>query len=110
MRLVLMGPAPASGVVPACHERDLRLGPELLAQLALQLGEALVDVTELLVPPHHVLAVAGEEVADGLDADLDRPRGLVLVDVLEAEVRRTGVLDDLLDDRVDRGVVTALEG
>ena len=63
----------------------------------------------LLLVAHHVFAVALQEVADGLDADLDRAGGLVLVDILEAEVRRAGVLHDLFDHRVDRRVVAALE-
>ena len=38
---------------------------------------------------------------DGLDAHLDRPRGLVLVQILEAEVGGSGRLDDPLWQRSD---------
>ena len=55
-----------------------------------------------------LLAVAGEKIHDGLDADLERTRGLVLVDVLEAEVGRPGALENFLDHRVERRIVAAL--
>jgi len=55
------------------------------------------------------LPEALEEVVDGLDPDLDGSRRLVFVKVFEAEVRRAGPFDDPLDDREDRGVVTAPE-
>ena len=71
--------------------------------------ELVFDGIRLLLVADHVFAVALEEVADGLDADLDRAGRLVFVDILEAEVRRAGVLHNFLDHRVNRRVVAALE-
>ena len=72
-------------------------------------AEAGFDVLLLALVGNHILAVALEEVADGFDADLDGTGGLVLVNVLEAEVRGAAAFDDLFDRRVDRGVVAAFE-
>src|SRR4029079_6998364 len=66
---------------------------------------------DFLVPfrlVHH-LDVAFEEVVNRLDADFDRSTRLVLVDVLEREIRSARSLDDRLDGRVDRRIVAALE-
>jgi hypothetical protein len=57
----------------------------------------------------HVLRIALQEVVNPLDADLDRARRLVLIDILEREVRRAGPLDDRFDHRVDRRIVPAFE-
>src|SRR5262249_25854374 len=83
---------------------ELVLAEQLLAQLALVLGDLLLDffVTRRLV---HVLEIALQEVVNRLDADLDRAGRFVLVDVLEREVRRAGPLDDPFDRRI----VAALE-
>src|ERR1035437_5960625 len=82
---------------------------QLAAQLGLEFLELLVDAVGLLLVAQHVFAVALQEVTDSLHADADGTGGLVLVDVLEAEVRRPGVLDDLFDHRINRRVVAALE-
>src|ERR1035437_5030014 len=82
---------------------------QLAAEFGLEFLELLVDVVGLLLVAHHVFAVALQEVTDSLHADADGTGGLVLVDVLEAEVRRPGVLDNLFDHRIDRRVVAALE-
>src|ERR1017187_5945392 len=81
----------------------------LAAQPSLEFLELLLDGVGLLLVAHHIFAVALQEVADGLHADADGAGGLVLVDVLEAEVRRSGVLDDLFHHRINRRVVAALE-
>src|SRR5207248_3848345 len=39
----------------------------------------------------------------------DRARRLVFIEILESKVRSSRILDDVLDDRVNRRVVTALE-
>src|ERR1035437_6542781 len=82
---------------------------QLAAEFGLEFLELLVDAVRLLLVAHHVFPVALQEVTDGLHADADGTGGLVLVDVLEAEVRRPGVLDDLFDHRINRRVVAALE-
>src|SRR5918995_6717626 len=94
---------------PTGANRHLLALGDLGAQPALELGQSRLELALLLLGADHVLAVALEEVADRLDADLDRARRLVLVDVLEAEVRRARLLDDLLDGRVDGRIVAALE-
>src|SRR6185437_12830414 len=85
------------------------LAEEFAAELGFELLELGLDGRHLVLVADDVLAVALQEVADGLDADADRTGGLVLVDVLEAEVGRAGVFDDGLDDRIDGRIVTALE-
>src|ERR1019366_4109110 len=79
------------------------------AEAGLEFLELLLDGVGLLLVAHHVFAVALQEVTDGLHADADGTGGLVLVDVLEAEVGRPGVLDDFFDHRINRRVVAALE-
>ena len=58
---------------------------------------------------YDVVAVATQEIVDCLQADADRARGLVFIQVLEGEVRRAGPLDDPLDHAINRRIVTALE-
>ncbi len=91
------------------HRLQPRRGGVLRSKFGLQLRDPGVDLRQLAPVAGELLLVAAEEIADGLDADLDRAGGLVFVNVLEAEVRRAALLDDLLDDAVDRGVVPALE-
>src|ERR1035441_8082611 len=67
----------------------------LAAEAGLEFLELLLDGVGLLLIAHHIFAVALQEVTDGLHADADGTGGLVLVDVLKAEVRRSGVLDYL---------------
>ena len=55
------------------------------------------------------LAITAQEIIDGLDANPDRAGRLVLVEILEAEIRRARLLDDAFDHAVDRRVVAALE-
>jgi hypothetical protein len=57
----------------------------------------------------NVVAVTAQEIIDGLDADFHRSGGLVLVEILETEIRRVRFLDDAFDDAVDGRVVAALE-
>src|SRR6266545_2622336 len=82
---------------------------KLQPQHPLVFGQALFQSLDLVAVADHVLAVAREEVADRLDANLDRAARLILVDVLEAEVGSARVLHDLFDHRVYRRVVAALE-
>ena len=82
---------------------------QFVAQLLFELLQLLLNADFLAAVAHHVFAVALQEVADRLHANPDRAGRLVLVDILEAEVRRAGVLHDLFDHRVDRRVVAALE-
>jgi len=56
-----------------------------------------------------VFAVAAQEVIDRFDADANKACGLVLIEILGREVRISGILDDPLDDSINRSVVTALE-
>ena len=79
---------------------------ELSAAQLFQLG---IDLPFLLLAGHQVLPVALQEIADGLDANLDRARGLIFIDVLKGKVGCAGLGHDLLDYGVDRGVVAALE-
>src|SRR6202008_4903211 len=48
-------------------------------------------------------------IIDGLHANPDGARRLVLIEILEAEVRRAGLLDDAFHHTVDGSVVSALE-
>src|SRR5205085_3877726 len=50
-----------------------------------------------------------QEVIDCLHANSDGASRLVLVQVLEAEIRRARLLDDALNYAVDRRIVPALE-
>src|SRR6266511_4265573 len=56
-----------------------------------------------------LLAVLLQEVVDGFDANAQRRRGFVLVDIAETEVRLAGALGDLFDHAADEGVVSAFE-
>ncbi len=78
-------------------------------QLRLVLSEALLDPQALPDIALELLLVALEKVADRLDSDPNRSCRFVLVDILKREVRRPRVLDDLLDNRVDRRIVPALK-
>src|SRR5262249_13076228 len=60
-------------------------------------------------PLDDVFAVAPQEVIDGFDPDAYGPGRLILIQILEAEVRRAGPLDDALDNAVNRRIVAALE-
>ena len=80
---------------------------ELFAERPLVLGDLALDL--LARRPVHHLRVAFEEVVNGLDADLDRARRFVLVDVLEREIRRARSLDDRFDRRVNGRIVAAFE-
>src|SRR5439155_5204683 len=82
---------------------------ELLPEPRFELEELRFNRLRLVLVAHDIFAVALQEVPDRLHPDPDRPGGLVLVDVLEAEVWRAGVLHDLFHYGVDRSVVAALE-
>ena len=72
-------------------------------------GQLRFDVTFELAPLDNVFPIAVEEVIDGLDANADRARRLVLVEVVEREIRRAGLFDDAFYDSIDRSIVTAFE-
>src|SRR5262252_7723538 len=78
-------------------------------QLPLVFGELLFDLVLSDAALDDVLSVPLEEVVDRLDANPDGARRLVLIQILEAEVRRAGPFDDAFDDAVDGRVVAALE-
>src|SRR5580704_5139327 len=88
---------------------QLRLGCSLSAQFGFERGELRFDFLVCLALANDLFAVAAQEVIDGLDANSDGAGGLVLVEILEAEVRSAGLLDDALDYAVDGRVVSALE-
>jgi hypothetical protein len=56
-----------------------------------------------------LIAVVPEKVVHRLNANADGSQRTVLVQVAEGEVRLAGLLDDLLNDSVDEGIVAALE-
>src|SRR5678816_1496891 len=82
----------------------LDYGRRCVVEMRFVLDRALAPLVAELV-----FAVALEEITDGLDADLDRAGGAILIQILERIVRRARVLDDLFDHTVDGRVVTALE-
>src|SRR5579862_9198848 len=90
-------------------DHSLRLLDHLSAELLFQRGELGLDVFRRFALADDFFTVTAQEVVDGFDADPDGASGLVLVEILEAEVRGTGLLDDALDHAVDGRVVTAFE-
>jgi hypothetical protein len=65
--------------------------------------------TRVHPPLDNVVTIAAQEVVDRLDADADRPGRLVLIQILEREVRSARLLDDAFDHAIDRRIVAALE-
>src|ERR1700689_4082375 len=84
-------------------------GHGLPAHLRFQRGQLGFDFFVGLALADDLFAVAPQEIIDGFDANSDGAGGLVLVQILEAEVRRARLLDDALNYAIDRGVVAALE-
>ena len=81
----------------------------MLPELRLQLRQLCVYFFLRFAALDDLFAVAAEEVIDCFDTDADGSRGLVFVEILEAEVRRAGILDDPFYNAIDGRVVTALE-
>ena len=69
----------------------------------------LLDGSPRLFQPDEPLTMAPQKIVERFDSNLDGSEWPVLVDVLERKEGCSGTLDDLLDDRVDRRVVAALE-
>jgi hypothetical protein len=67
---------------------------DLPSQFRLQSRQLRLNFFSCFALPDNLLAVAPQEVIDGLDANPDRSRGLVLIEILEAEVRSTRLLDN----------------
>jgi hypothetical protein len=82
-----------------------RLAPQLRFQQC-QLG---FDVLLGLALADDFLAVAAQEIVDRLDSNPDRTGWLVLVEILEAEIRSARLFDDALDNALDRSIMPALE-
>src|SRR5271156_4536674 len=85
----------------------LRCG--LSAQFSLQGRELPLDVLLCFAPPDDFFAIPPQEIIDGLDANPDGAGGLVLVQILEAEIRRAGLLDNALNHAINGRIVSALE-
>ena len=54
-------------------------------------------------------SIAPQEVVDRFHSETDRAGRLVLVQILEREVRRARLLDNAFDDSIDWRIVPALE-
>src|SRR6266849_9975267 len=87
----------------------LRLRLHLSPQLVFVSRKLGLDVLCRLALPDDLLAIPPQKVIDSLDPNPDRARGLVLVQVLEAEVRSARLLDDSFDHAIDGRIVPALE-
>lgn len=81
----------------------------LLTQLGFESGKLGFDILLRLALANDLFAIAAQEVVDGFDTDANGAGGLVLVEILKAEIRRAGLFDDALDNPVDGGIVAALE-
>src|SRR5262249_48678508 len=79
------------------------------SQLPLVFGELLLDPLLGGMALDDVFAVTAQEVVDGLNPDAYRSGRLILVQILETEVRCAGSLDNALDHAVNRRVVAAFE-
>src|SRR6185312_6836113 len=91
--------------------RGLRvlLRHQLFPQFPLVLGELRVDVADGFALPDQILAVTAQEIINRFDTNPDGPSRLVLIQVLERKIRRTRILDDVFDHRIDRRIMAALE-
>src|SRR5262249_13835031 len=96
-------------LMPLGKRGELRFAQQLFADLPLVFSELLIDVGHGDRTLLHVLDVPLQEVMDRFHAYPDRPARLVLVDVLEREIRGPGLLDNAFHDGVDRRIVTTLE-
>src|SRR6202042_3666489 len=81
----------------------------LYSLLRFQFGELFFDILGCLPFADYFLAITLQEIIDRLDANPDRTRRFVFVEILEAEIRRTRLLDDSFDHAIDRRVVSAFE-
>ncbi len=98
------------GCSQVCSLYRRSLAVELLApQLRFERCQLSLDVLCGFALADDFLAITAQEIIDGFHANADRARRLVLVEILEAEVGRTRLLDDAFDHAVDRRVVSALE-
>ena len=79
------------------------------AQLRLEGCELSLNILLGLALADDLLAITAQEIVDGFDADPDGAGRLVLVQILETEVRRAGLLDDAFDHAINRRVVPTLE-
>src|SRR6202008_4806907 len=56
-----------------------------------ELGELGINVLRCLTLADHFFAVTTQKIIDGLDTNLDGTRRLILIKILEAEIRRAGL-------------------
>src|SRR5438445_8456485 len=81
-----------------------RIGRAKLRLKRCQLG---LDLLPRLALADDFFAIPPQEIINRFHANTDPPRGLVLVEVLEAEIRRPELLDNAFDSAIERRIVTA---
>lgn len=81
----------------------------LVSQLSLQRRQLRLNILRCLTFANYFLAVPSQEIIDSFDSNSDRPGGLVLVEIFEAEIGRAGLLDDAFDDPIDWSIMPAFE-
>src|SRR6516164_9268847 len=100
------------GVVPRelyLHQLRRWYLRDFTPKLRFELGELGINVLRCLALADHFFAIATQKIIDGLDTNLDGAGGLILVEILEAEVRRAGLFYDALHYAIDGRVMSALE-
>src|SRR5580700_4511507 len=86
--------------------RDLAV---FVSQLRFEGRELSLNILLGLALANDLFAITPQEIVDGFDADPDGAGRLVLVKILETEVRRAGLLDYTFHHTIDRRVVPTLE-
>ena len=67
------------------------------------------DIVFDFAPLDDVFTIPAQKVVDGFDANADGAGRLVLVEILEREIRCAGSFDDAFDHPIDGGIMAAFE-